>query len=178
MDKSTMYSIKAGIFIASAGTLLMLILLSLSLVGPESVSNNKLTIGGTILFIFLYVFLLLGIYKSILIAKKLNGAKLTFKKALLTGAVVSISTATFSAIFTIFFYNWIYPEYNSDMIKVITEKLSTTNLSEEEIGAKINEHKKYYSTQIQAQFSFVGNLITGLAFSLILSLFLKSKDIK
>ncbi len=178
MDKKTIYSIRSGFFIALAGTLLMLVLLSINFVGPESVRNDKLMIGGTILFISLYIFLLVGIYKSISNAKNLNNGKINFKKAFLNGFIVSLSTAIFSVICTLIFYELLYSEYNTDMTNVLTEKLSKQNLSETELNSKIKEQTKYYSTALQAQFSFAGNLITGLAFSLILSLFLKSKDIK
>ncbi|SIQ32756.1 DUF4199 domain-containing protein [Maribacter ulvicola] len=174
MSKQTVYSVTSGFLIALAGTLLMLTLLSLHLVGPESVKNDKLMIGGTILFISLYVFLLFGIYSSMVYAKKI-AQKLTFKKAFITGLIVSFATAFFSVLFTLLFYEIIYPNYNADMTVILTEKLSNQNLREAEMIEKINEQTKYYSTAMQAQFSFVGNLITGIAFSLLLSLFLKSK---
>lgn len=175
MNKKTLFSIKTGFIIALAGTLLMLFLLAINFVGPESVRNNKLMIGGTILFISLYLFLLFGIYKSIVYTKK-NSLTLTFKNAFLSGLIVSLFTAIFSVLFTIIFYELIYPNYNTDMTKVLTEKFSNSNLNNEEIFTKINEQTKYYNTYIQAQFSFVGNLITGIAFTLLLSLFLKSKN--
>ncbi|WP_040282393.1 DUF4199 domain-containing protein [Psychroserpens damuponensis] len=174
MNKQTLFSVKSGFLIALSGTLLMLILLALNFVGPESVKNDKLMIGGTILFISLYIFLLFGIYKSISNVKK-TAQVLTFKSAFFTGFIVSLATAIFSVLFTILFYEIIYPNYNTDMSTVLIEKLSNQNLNETEIAEKISEQTKYYSTVIQAQFSFVGNLITGIAFSLILSLFLKSK---
>ncbi len=175
MDKSKLYSIIVGFFIALAGTLLMLLLLGLDLVGPESIKNDKLMIGGTILFISLYVFLLLGIYKSITNIKKLHHQKITFKNAFINGCIVSISTAIFAVFLTVVFYELVYPTYVIDMTDALTEKFATQNLSDTEIHHKIIEQTKYYSTAMQAQFSFVGNLITGAAFSLILSLFLKTK---
>ena len=174
MNKQTFFSVKAGFLIALSGTLLMLILLTIHFVGPESVRNDKLMIGGTILFISLYIFLLIGIYKSISNVKKISET-LTFKKAFVTGFIVSLSTAIFSVLFTLLFYEVIYPNYNADMTTILMEKLSEQNLNNTEISEKINEQTKYYSTAMQAQFSFVGNLITGIAFTLILSLFLKSK---
>lgn len=174
MNKITLYSVKSGFLIALAGTLLMLILLGLNFVGPESVKNDKLMIGGTILFISLYIFLLIGIYKSISNTKILSDT-LSFKKAFETGVIVSLSTALFSVLFTLVFYEVIYPDYNLDMTNILTEKLSNQNLSNAEMTEKINEQSKYYSTVMQTQFSFVGNLLTGITFTLLLSLFLKSK---
>ncbi len=175
MKQTTKYSINVGFLIALSGTLFMLLLLSLGLVGPDAISNDYFMLGGTILFISLYVFLLLGIYRSIMYAKK-HSSTLLFKNAFLEGLTSSTSTAIFAVIFTIIFYELMYPDYGEDMRKVITEKLSNKNLNPGEIATKVEEQTKYYSTAMQAQFSFVGNLITGLAFTLILSLFLKSKN--
>ena len=175
MDKTKLYSIKLGFIIALAGTLLMLLLLAINFVGPSAVLNDNFMIGGTILFISLYVFLFFGIYKAISFAKSSNDGDITFKKAFIQGILTSMSTAIFAVIFTVIFYELMYPDYVESMQKVLTEKMSDQNLNAAEMELKINEQTKYYSTGMQAQFSFVGNLITGLAFTLILSLFLKSK---
>lgn len=178
MNKNILHSIKIGFLIALVGTVLMLLLLGLNLVGPESVRNDKLMIGGTILFISLYVLLLLGIYNSISNSKKHGDGKLSFRNAFVNGLLISFSTAVFAVVFTVIFYELLFPDYEMDMRNVLTEKLSKENLTETELQSKIEEQTRYYSTAIQAQFAFVGNLITGLAFSLILSLFLKTKNTK
>ncbi|MDW3194294.1 MAG: DUF4199 domain-containing protein [Cytophagales bacterium] len=177
MKHHTIYSTGVGFLIALFGTLFMLLLLSLDLVGPASIRNDKFMVGGTILFISLYVFLLFGIYKSIRNVKKTSSI-LSFRSAFLEGLITSLSTAVFAVIFTILFYELIYPDYSNEMSAVVTEKLSNQGLDSVELQDKVKEQTKYYSTSIQAQFSFVGNLITGLAFTLILSLFLKSKKQK
>ncbi len=175
MKHTTKHSVKIGFLIALAGSLLMLLLLALDLVGPESIRNDRFMIGGTILFVCLYSLLLFGIYKSILNTKK-QSSNLTFRNAFAEGLATSISTASFAVVLTVLFYELVYPDYGSDMETVIVEKLTNQNLESAEITAKVEEQTKYYSTLIQAQFSFVGNLISGLAFTLILSLFLKSKN--
>ena len=165
MNKQTMYSVKSGFLITIAGTLLMLILLFLNFVGPESVKNDKLMVGGTILFISLYVFLLLGIYTSISKVKKIT-QNLTFKNAFITGFVVSLSTAIFSVLFTILFYELIYPDYNADMATVLTEKLTNQNLSEIERTEKINEQtnqKKDEKKVAQIGYNFLQKKARGSA---------------
>jgi len=42
------------------------------------------------------------------------------------------------------------------------------------IEEKLTERKAYYSTSNQSMYSFIGNFITGAAFTLLLSFFLKS----
>ncbi len=139
MDKKISYAIKSGFIIALAGTLLMLFLLVINYVGPQSVNNNNLMVGGTILFISLYIFLLIGIYKSIVLGKNLNQGVINFTKAFQIGLIASISTGVFSVIFTLIFYELIYPEYNLEMKQMLTEKLSGNNLSGTESLAKIEE---------------------------------------
>ncbi|TRX48707.1 DUF4199 domain-containing protein [Fulvivirga sp. M361] len=175
MKQKVLSPILSGAFIALAGSILMLILLALNLVGPESIKNDNLMYGGTLLFISLYVFLLVGLFISMKKIKKLNGDTLTFLEALKTGFYTSLSTAIFGVIFTIIFYELIYPKYNQEMAEVITARLSNSPLSPEEINGKVAEQTQYYSTGIQAKFSFVGNLITGIAFSLVMGLFLRTK---
>ncbi len=175
MSPSKKYAIAAGLLIALAGSLLMFLLLGLGFVGPESVRNDRFMLGGTILFIALYVFLLFGIYISITKAKKSDEGSLTFRKAFAQGVVTSAAAAVFAVVFTILFYEVLYPQFTADVIAVLNEKLSRQNLTPPEIQQKVQEQTRYYSTGMQAQFTFVGNLITGIAFTLILSLFLKSK---
>ncbi|WP_459210875.1 DUF4199 domain-containing protein [Aquimarina rhabdastrellae] len=176
MDKKTKYAIKTGFVIALSGTVLMLLLLAIHMVGPKAIENDMFMIGGTILFIALYLFLLLGIGKSILAYKNNNGGKISFLQAFKNGMWVSLSTAVFAVVFTIIFYEYIYTTYIEDMTEVLIKKMSQQNIPAQELTQKVNEQTKYYSTTMQAQFSFVGNLITGGAFSLIMSLFFKSKE--
>jgi F0F1-type ATP synthase assembly protein I len=176
MKQKLLISLLGGFFIALAGTILMLILMSLNLVGPESVKNDNLMYGGTILFISLYIFLLIGLFIGLKRVKKANGNTLLFKEALKVGFYISLSTAIFSVIFTVIFYELICPNYNQDMVEVVTLKLKNTELNPELVKQKIIEQADYYSTSIQAKFSFVGNLITGIVFSLLLGLFLKTKN--
>jgi hypothetical protein len=169
-----MISIGAGV--ALAGSLLMLLLLALHLVGPTSVKNDRLMYGGTLLFISLYVFLLVGLFFGLRKVKQLNDGRLSFLQAITSGLYVSLSTAVFSMIFTGVFYEMIYPEYNQQMAEIITAKMENSNLSAVEIKEKVAEQTQYYSTWVQAKFAFVGNLITGIGFSVLLSLFLKTKS--
>jgi hypothetical protein len=170
------FMIAIGAGVALAGSLLMLLLLALHLVGPASVKNDRLMYGGTLLFISLYIFLLVGLFYGLRKVKQLNGGGLTFLQAVTSGFYVSLSTAVFSVIFTVAFYEMIYPEYNQQMAEIITSKMKNSNLNPVEISGKVAEQTQYYSTWVQAKFAFVGNLITGIAFSVLLSLFLKTKN--
>ncbi|WP_276979486.1 hypothetical protein, partial [Flavobacterium filum] len=82
-----------GLAVALAGSVLMISLLGLKLIGPKAISLDTEMIGGTILFLMLYLFLLFAIYLTIKKRKEHNEQKITFKEALLQGTVLSISTA-------------------------------------------------------------------------------------
>lgn len=167
-------SILYGLIVSLAGSGLMISLVWLKLLGPKAILLNNEMIGGTILFLFLYLFLLFGIYYSIKKRKQQNGLKITFKEALLQGIIVSLSTAVFSVLFTYVFYDIFYPNYVTEILEALKFKMESATVQQEMITEKLLEKKNYYSTSVQSSFSFIGNLITGIAFSLLLSFFLKS----
>ncbi|MEO9871205.1 DUF4199 domain-containing protein [Ekhidna sp.] len=163
-----------GFVVAFSGSALMLTLIWLKLLGPKAISLDNEMVGGTILFLMLYLFLLFGIYFAIRKRKELNSQIISYKEALLQGLVLSLSTAAFSIVFTYVFYELLYPDYVSETLNATKMKMQEANVSAEKLEIKLLEKKKYYSTSVQSFYSFVGNLITGLAFTLLLSFFLKS----
>ncbi len=176
MKNNVTYPILVGVIIALSGTFLMLVLLAFGFVGPKSVLNDNLMYGGTILFASLYLFLLLGIFKALKKRKRSNENSLSFSDAFKTGLIVSVSTAITSVILTILFYEVFYPKYNQEMIEIVSHKMQSTQLTSLEVEKKVVEQAKYYSTSVQAQFSFVGNLLTGIVFTLLLTLFLRTRN--
>ncbi len=167
-----------GFVVALVGSLLMLTLIGLKLLGSEAILLDKEMVGGTVLFLMLYLFLLFGIYFAIRKRKELNGQIISYKEALLQGLVLSLSTAIFSVIFTYLFYELLYPEYVAETLNALKIKMQDVNVPVEKLEAKLLEKQEYYSTPTQSFYSFVGNLITGIAFTLLLSFFLKSTNRK
>ncbi len=163
-----------GFVIALAGTILMLSLLGLGLLGPNAVSSDREMIGGTVLFLMIYLFLLIGIYFALKKKKEKNNSRLTFKEALLEGFIISLVTALFSVVFTYLFYEILYPNYVNELISAMKEKMNLLGIPKEKIDQKLAEKINYYSTTSQGIFSFIGNLITGIAFTLLLSFFTKT----
>lgn len=167
-------SILYGLIVSLAGSGLMISLIGLKLLGPKAIPLDNEMIGGTILFLFLYLFLLFGIYFAIKKRKQQKGQTITFKEALLQGIVVSLSTAIFSVLFTYLFYDILYPSYATETLEALKIKMESVNVPNEMMNEKLIEKKEYYSTSVQSFFSFIGNFITGTAFALLLSFFLKS----
>jgi predicted membrane protein len=163
-----------GLAVALAGSVLMISLLGLKLIGPKAISLDTEMIGGTILFLMLYLFLLFAIYLTIKKRKEHNEQKITFKEALLQGTVLSISTALSSVLLTYLFYEILYPNYVTDMLNSLQAKMQSLNIDPEKLQQKLAEKKEYYSTSTQSSYSFIGNLITGISFTLLLSFILKS----
>lgn len=166
-------SIVYGFVIALAGSVLMLTLIVLKLLGPKAIALETEMTGGTVLFLMLYLFLLFGIYFAIK-KRKLKLGRIQFKEAVLMGILVSVATALFSVIFTVIFYELVYPTYVTEVIEALKLKMESTGVSSDKLYAKLAEKEAYYSTASQSLFSFIGNLITGIAFTLLLSFFLKS----
>lgn len=166
-------SIYYGFVIALCGSILMLSLVGLDMLGPDAVSSNKEMIGGTLLFLMIYLFLLIGIYFVLKKKKEQNEGILSFKTALTQGMLTSLSTAFFSVLFTVLFYEVMYPEYVTELLSALKEKMELENIPGKKIEEKLMERKDYYSTSNQSVYSFIGNFITGAAFTLLLSFFLK-----
>ena len=167
-------SIFYGLIVSLTGSGLMITLVGLKLLGPKAISLDNEMTGGTILFLFLYLFLLFGIYFAIKKKKQENGQKITFKVALLQGVIVSLSTAVFSVLFTYLFYDILYPDYVPETLEALKIKMESANVPKGMIDEKLLERETYYTTSTQSFYSFIGNLITGIAFTLLLSFFLKS----
>ncbi len=163
-----------GFAIALAGTILMLSLLGLDLLGPDAVSSDMEMIGGTILFLMIYLFLLIGIYFALKKRKERNNSRLSFKEALLQGFIISLAAAIFSAVFTYIFYELLHPEYVKELLSAMKEKMNLLGIPKEKIDEKLAERTIYYSTITQSSYSFIGNFITGMAFTFLLSFFLKT----
>lgn len=167
-----------GLVVAFAGSILMLTLLWLKLIGPKAISLDNEMTGGTILFLMLYLFLLFGIYFAIKKKKEQNGQIISYKEALLQGLILSLSTAIFSVIFTYIFYELLYPNYVADILNALKTQMQNANVPVEKLEAKLLEKQEYYRTSMQSFYSFIGNFITGSAFTLLLSFFLKSNNRK
>ncbi len=152
----------------------MVSLLGLNLLGPGAVPLEREVSGGTILFLMLYLFLLFGIYFLLKRYKDGNDGNLTWTDGIIQGITVSISTAIFSVLFTYLFYELIYPDYVTELTAALQKKMELANIPKEKIIEKLVEIRAYYATSTQSIYSFIGNLITGTAFTLLLSFFLKT----
>ncbi len=169
-------SILYGLIVSLAGSVLMVSLVGLKLIGPKAIPLDNEMVGGTVLFLFLYLFLLFGIYFAIKKKKQQNGQTISFKEALLQGILVSLSTAVFSVLFTYLFYDVLYPNYVNEILEALKIKMESVNVPKQMVDEKLLEKETYYSTSVQSFYSFIGNLITGVAFALLLSFFLKSNS--
>lgn len=169
-------SILYGLIVSLAGSVLMISLVGLKLIGPKAIPLDNEMVGGTVLFLFLYLFLLFAIYFAIKKKKQQNGQTISFKEALLQGILVSLSTAVFSVLFTYLFYDVLYPNYVNEILEALKIKMESVNVPKQMVDEKLLEKETYYSTSVQSFYSFIGNLITGVAFALLLSFFLKSNS--
>ena len=167
--------IYTGIVVALFGSVLMFSLVGLALLGPKAVGSGMEMIGGTILFLFIYLGLLFGIYYVLTRKKKSNGNILVFKDAIITGFIASLSTALMSVLFTYLFYEIVCPNYVDTLLDALRSNMESVPLPKDKIDQKILERAAYYRTGTQSLYSFSGNLLTGITFTLLLSFFLKSQ---
>lgn len=164
-----------GFVVALCASVLMILLVGLDMLGPDAVLHDREMIGGTVLFLMIYLFLLFGVYFVLKNEKDRKGGTLRFRKAVVLGMLTSLSAGIFSVLFTILFYEVVYPEYVSDLLVSLGEKMEVDQIPKERIQSKLQERATYYSTGTQSVYSFIGNFTTGMAFTLLLSFFLKNK---
>ena len=167
--------IQYGFMIAFCGAILMLSLVGLGFLGPSAVLSGKEMTGGTLLFLMIYLFLLIGIYFVLIRQKECAEGVLSFKTAITQGILTSFSTAFFSVLLTILFYEILYPEYVNELLTALKEKMELENIPKYRVEEKLAERKTYYRTSNQCLYSFIGNFTTGASFTLLLSFFLKTQ---
>ncbi|RYV04182.1 hypothetical protein SOPP22_00090 [Shewanella sp. OPT22] len=178
LKKPTTYQpVMIGTCIAILGSVTMGILLAFGLLGPTAIQSHNHVVGGTVLFVSLYFYLLVGVFISLKGLQKHKDV-VTFIDKMKSGILVSISCALVSVVLTYLFYEVIYPSYTHDMIASMKQSMINNGVSGEALESKLAEQTKYYSTSLQAKFAFTGNLITGAAYTLLLSLLSKSKRVK
>lgn len=163
-----------GLSVTLLDSLLLSILLHMDVLGPfGEIQNRTYQIGGTILFLGIYLFLFFGVFYGLRQFKVKNEGKMTYKEALINGGTISFFTAFTSILATIILYEFVYPDYAVLMGEKVRVAMTEKGLEEKLISEKVTEIIDYHQTFVQAKFSTIGNFITGLFYTLILGVFMK-----
>ena len=71
-----------------------------------------------------------------------------------------------------------YPDYTAEMVASLEQSLQAAGTDPAAIDSEVSKTRSYFTTANQARYSFVGNLMSGLIFSLLSSVIvsLRGKD--
>ena len=167
-------SLLIGTMVTLLTSALLALLISMDLLGPTSeIADLSYQLGGTILFAGIYLFLLIGVFAGMQQARKRGGDTLTFKSAFMNGALISFFVAVTGVIATIVLYELIFPTYATMMGEKVRVAMRVQSIDESIINEKVTTTIQYYGTMTQAKYAMLGNLTTGLFYSLVLAIFMK-----
>jgi hypothetical protein len=128
--------------------------------------------------LFSLIILALGIYLGLKAARTRNGGGLTYGQAVKTGIGIALVTAILVASFTWFYCAVLNPGYADFMAQDVQRSLATSGKTPSEIGHAVESTRKEFSTSPQVIQSLVGQAIVGSLLTLIIGLFLRTKNKK
>jgi len=155
----------------------------ISLFGPaffhiadhQHTSINPMTIRGISGLVGL-VILGIGMYSATQSVKRQQAGSLTYKQAITSGIFVALITAIIVSVFTLIYCNYINPNYADYMVAAGKRQMVADGESATAITTHVKDLQKQYSTPMQVMQSFVGQLLSGTIISLIMGLFIKTKN--
>lgn len=119
------------------------------------------------IYTMLFGFVVILIYVLALLHKKkiYYNNQINWKQGFLSGAILSLFVAAFTPIVIFISFEYISPDFFSNMINYKTEKTEMT----------LEEAKKYFTLSNYVYMSTFSTLSNGIVISAILSFFIKSK---
>ncbi len=129
--------------------------------------------------LFGYVFFVGGLYWGItsIREKQLEGI-MTYGKAFGAGFWISLFAAILLGIFAFFYLKYINPSILADKLNEVRDKIVTSNpnISDADLQKSLDMVKMFSTPIVSAIFGFLGYLVSGTVFSLIIAIFAKRED--
>jgi hypothetical protein len=126
--------------------------------------------------LFSILILVLGIYFGMKQAKLKGGNTLTYGQAVKTGVVIACITAIIVAFFSYLYCTIINPGYADFMVRDTENALKASGKTPQEISQQLEAVRKEFSTGAQVAMALVGQAFVGTIASLILGLFIRTKQ--
>ena len=127
--------------------------------------------------LFSVLILVLGIYFGLRDAKKKGNNLITYKTAVLTGIKMSLIVAIIVSIFSLIYCTIINPGFRNFMVSEVERTMKASGASSYEITDQIEKAKREFSTPMQMMQSFIGQSVIGMLASLIIGIFIRTKNI-
>jgi len=117
----------------------------------------------------------IGIYMAMQNVKQTSGA-LTYVQAVKTGLTVAITIAILVALFGFIYCTFLNPGYAEFMVRDAQKAMLARGESPQQISKESADVAKQFSTGAQVMMGLVGQFVTGAIISLIIGLFIKTKQ--
>lgn len=126
--------------------------------------------------LFSILILVVGIYLGIRQARLRAGGVLTYGQAVKTGVLVACVTGVLVA-----FFSWLYcavinPGYADFMVQDTGRALAAAGKTPEEIGRRLVDVRKEFSTGMQVVQALVGQVVVGSIAALIVGAFMRTRN--
>ena len=135
--------------------------------------TNKMNIGEfTTYFVVIipFITIYIGIKEK---RDKMYGGRISVRNGIRTGLMISLVATLIVAVYLIFYFNTINPDFLDLSIAYQKEKLLSRGKTGEQISLEMNRLKFMFSFVNQFLFGTLGLLTSGFIISFTLSLFLK-----
>ena len=129
---------------------------------------------GLLGLVILFVGILYGLKKT---RDNSVNADFTYLKSLKTGMIISVVVALMVSLFSLVYVTLINPDFSVDMMREAEASLKLSGASPSEIEQQVGNIKAEYSTLRLTTAPLIVQPIAGTVFSLILSIFFRSKRI-
>jgi zinc transporter ZupT len=126
-----------------------------------------------------YVLFVAGLYWGMVsIREKQLGGVMSYGKAFGTGFWVTLFAAVLLGIYAFFYLKYINPSVLANKLAEVQNKILTTNpnISDADLQKALNMVKMVSTPAVSAVIGFVGYIISGTIFSLIIAIFAKRED--
>jgi hypothetical protein len=159
------YAAKFGLLLGLA-----LIVFSFILYAFDIDSQGKI---GYVNYLILIAGLAIGIINY---RDKVNGGYISYGKSVGYGVQLALFSGIILSFYLFIFFSFIDPEFIGKMLIKIEDAYYDANMDEDQIETAMVMMKKFYTPASLSIFSVLGNVLMGLIFSLILSIFLKKES--
>ena len=117
----------------------------------------------------------IGIYMAVQNVKNLNGG-LTYGQAVKTGLIVAITIAVIVAIFSLLYCEVINPGYREYMVQDAQKAMLGKGATQQQISLESEDVSQQFTTAVQVIMALLGQFGTGAIISLIIGIFVKTKN--
>lgn len=120
---------------------------------------------------------IVGLWIGLIKRKALNKGKLSYKDALKSGLMITVVSAVGNALFMLI-YVATFPGVAEFYFKYLEESLLTQGQSPEQVAYTLAQIRAQFTPISQGIQMFLGTLISGTILALLISLFVRTKEVK